>query len=414
MESCNSQTCNSANKDQKKIDQDAAVNASLRKMTHKLLVMSGKGGVGKTSVAVNLAIALADRGFKVGLMDVDIHGPDVPRMLGLTGMLEVNPSKKLLPMSYSDNLKVVSIETFIPNKDDAIIWRGPMKYSAIKQFIGDVEWGELDYLIIDSPPGTGDEPLTIAQTISDAMAIIVTTPQEIALADVRKSINFCKTMKMKIFGLIENMSGFTCPGCGETLHLFGSGGGEKTALATGIKFLGRIPFDPKMVLCGDSGTSFQKAYAHSEVAQAFADIATKISEKQNEKHVDQPGKNRRKETMKFAIPLADGKLTAHFGHCKEFALIDVEGNTITNKEILVPPPHEPGVLPNWLNQMGASVIIAGGMGHRAIQLFDQAGIKVVTGAPVEEPETLVKNYLNNTLNIGDNLCAGGDQHTCGH
>lgn len=257
--------------------QNDSVNASLEKIKNKFLVMSGKGGVGKTSVSVNLSLALANKGFKVGIMDVDIHGPDVPRMLGIEGMLSVNRNRKLEPKRYSENLSAVSIESLTKSRDDAIIWRGPMKYSAIKQFIGDVEWGNLDYLIIDSPPGTGDEPLTIAQTISDVQTIIVTTPQEVALADVRKSINFCKTVKIDIFGLIENMSGFTCPHCGEMVELFGSGGGEKTAYATGIKFLGRIPFDSKMVACGDSGTSFQAQYKDSPVTRAFADVADNMA-----------------------------------------------------------------------------------------------------------------------------------------
>ena len=157
-------------------------------------------------------------------MDVDLHGPDVLRMQGVEGVLDLNKSRKLNPASVAENLKAVSIESLMPKKDDAIIWRGPLKYSVIQQFIGDVEWGELDFLIIDSPPGTGDEPLTVAQTISDARAIIVTTPQEVALADVRKSINFCKAVKMLIFGIIENMSGFACPMCGDMIHLFGRGG----------------------------------------------------------------------------------------------------------------------------------------------------------------------------------------------
>jgi Mrp family chromosome partitioning ATPase len=259
-------------------DQDAAVNESLKKIKNKFIVLSGKGGVGKTSTSVNLAIALSKKGFKVGIMDVDLHGPDVPRMLGLQGMLDLNANRKLNPMSYSENLKAVSIESLTANKDDAIIWRGPIKYSAIKQFIGDVEWGELDFLIIDSPPGTGDEPLTIAQTISDARAIIVTTPQEVSLADVRKSINFCKTVKMEIFGLVENMSGFECPHCGETINLYGSGGGEKTAQATGVQFLGRIPFDPNVVSCGDSGTSILDTHKDSMVSKAFDKVAAKMAE----------------------------------------------------------------------------------------------------------------------------------------
>lgn len=258
-------------------EQDASVERSLKKIKNKLIVLSGKGGVGKTSVSVNLAIALAKKGFNVGVMDVDLHGPDVPRMLGLKGMLGMSKNNKLDPMKYSNNLKVVSIESLIASKDDAIIWRGPLKYSAIRQFIGEVEWGELDYLIIDSPPGTGDEPLTVAQTISDAKAIIVTTPQEVSLADVRKSINFCKTLKMEIIGLIENMSGFTCPHCNKMVDLFGSGGGEKTAIAAGIEFLVRIPFDHNVVSCGDNGISFQEKYSDSYASKSFAELAEKIT-----------------------------------------------------------------------------------------------------------------------------------------
>ncbi len=258
-------------------DQDVAVNKSLGKIKNKILVMSGKGGVGKTSTSVNLSVALAHKGYNVGLMDVDLHGPDVPRMLGLEGTPQVNENKKLDPISFSENLKAISIESFTPNKDDAIIWRGPLKFSAIKQFIGDVDWGNLDFLIIDAPPGTGDEPLTVAQTISDAKAIIVTTPQEVALADVRKSINFCKTVKMEIFGLIENMSGFSCPHCGEMVDLFGTGGGEKTASHMGVRFLGRIPFDPKMVACADSGVCYQESHSDSVVTKAFVDVAEAMS-----------------------------------------------------------------------------------------------------------------------------------------
>ena len=273
-----SENVDAAQKQKKeKTEQDASVDRSLKKIKNKLIVLSGKGGVGKTSVSVNLAIALANKGFNVGVMDVDLHGPDVPRMLGLKGMLGMSKNNKLDPMKYSNNLKVVSIESLIASKDDAIIWRGPLKYSAIRQFIGEVEWGELDYLIIDSPPGTGDEPLTIAQTISDAKAIIVTTPQEVSLADVRKSINFCKTLKMEIIGLIENMSGFACPHCNKMVDLFGSGGGEKTAIAAGIEFLVRIPFDHNVVSCGDNGVSLQEKYSDSYASKSFAELAEKIT-----------------------------------------------------------------------------------------------------------------------------------------
>lgn len=260
-----------------KTERDLAVKGALNRIKHKLIVMSGKGGVGKTSTSVNLSVALSQLGFKVGIMDVDLHGPDVPRMLGLDGMVNVGQEGKLVPISFSDNLKAISVESLTPGKDDAVIWRGPVKYSAIQQFISDVQWGDLDFLLIDAPPGTGDEPLTIAQTIDDAKAVIVTTPQEVSLADVRKSINFCKIVKMDILGLIENMSGFMCPHCNEVLDLFGMGGGEKTAKAMGIKFLGKIPFNEDVVACGDAGTPILKKHEASPVTDAYKDIAQAIS-----------------------------------------------------------------------------------------------------------------------------------------
>jgi len=249
---------------------------ALKKISRKFIVMSGKGGVGKTSVSVNLAIALANMGYEVGLLDVDIHGPDVPQMLGISGILSVDLDKKMVPMRYGANLKVVSMEFLTHNKDEAIIWRGPVKHTVIRQFIGEVSWGVLDFLIIDSPPGTGDEPLTVAKLIPDAQAIIVTTPQEVALADIRKSISFCQNVNMVILGIIENMSGFICPHCGKNVDIFGTGGGEKTAKTYGLRFLGRIPFDPDMVKCGDQGLSFQHLHAQSPITDAFIRIAERM------------------------------------------------------------------------------------------------------------------------------------------
>ena len=262
--------------------QDRAIQESLALIKHKFLIMSGKGGVGKTCVAANLAMALSKNGTKVGLMDIDLHGPDIPRMLGLTGLLEISADNRLAPKPYSDNLKVVSIESLTQDTDEAVIWRGPLKMQVIRQFISDVHWGELDFLIIDSPPGTGDEPLSVAQTVPGAKAIIVATPQEVCLADIRKSINFCRTVKMPIFGLIENMSGLVCPHCGEPMDLFGTGGGFRTALAMNVPFLGRIPFDPKMVDCGDAGESYLEKYPDSELTKAYNQIVARIMERKQQ------------------------------------------------------------------------------------------------------------------------------------
>ncbi len=258
--------------------QDNAITRSLGKIKNKILVMSGKGGVGKSTVSVNLALGLAQRGYQVGLMDVDIHGPDVVRMLNLKGKLEAPPSADALvpPLRYNDRLKVVSLEYMMRDRDEAIIWRGPLKIQAIRQFIADMDWGELDYLVIDAPPGTGDEPLTVAQTIPHVKALVVTTPQNVALADVRKSINFCRSVKVEIVGVVENMSGFVCPHCHETVDIFKTGGGEAVAREFDLPFLGRVPMDPRVVVAGDDGVPYLSSETDSPAVKAFGGIITAV------------------------------------------------------------------------------------------------------------------------------------------
>ncbi len=258
--------------------QENAITRSLGKIKNKILVMSGKGGVGKSTISVNLALGLAARGFQVGLMDVDIHGPDVVRMLDLKGNVEPpeTPDSLVPPLKYNDNLKVVSLEYMMRDRDEAIIWRGPLKIQAIRQFVADMDWGELDYLIIDAPPGTGDEPLSVAQTIPNVKAIVVTTPQKVALADVRKSINFCKTVKMEIIGVVENMSGFVCPHCNETVDIFKSGGGETLARELELPFLGKIPMDPQVVMAGDDGKPYLSSDADSPATKAFGEVVSAV------------------------------------------------------------------------------------------------------------------------------------------
>jgi Mrp family chromosome partitioning ATPase len=180
------------------------------------------------------------------------------------------------PLVYDDCLKVVSLEYMMKDRDEAIIWRGPLKVQAIRQFVADMDWGELDYLIVDAPPGTGDEPLSVAQTIPNVKAIVVTTPQKVALADVRKSINFCKTVKMEIIGVVENMSGFVCPHCNKTADIFKSGGGEQVAREFDLPFLGRVPMDPKVVIAGDDGKPYLSSGEESPAVQAFSEIVTAI------------------------------------------------------------------------------------------------------------------------------------------
>jgi ATP-binding protein involved in chromosome partitioning len=254
--------CGSKSLDAVNVARDAEENLALKEnmagIAHKIVVLSGKGGVGKSTVAVNLAVALAEKKFKTGLLDIDIHGPSVPKLLGMeNAKLFGTEDGKLLPVEYNDCLRVMSVAFMLSARDDAVIWRGPLKYGIIKQFLKDVLWGKLDYLIIDSPPGTGDEPLTICQLLDKPDgAVVVTTPQDIALIDVRKSITFCRQLKMPLIGVIENMSGFVCPHCGTRTDIFKTGGGEKMACEMGVNFLGSIPIESHIASGGDMGHPF--------------------------------------------------------------------------------------------------------------------------------------------------------------
>ncbi|MBN3038242.1 MAG: Mrp/NBP35 family ATP-binding protein [Candidatus Omnitrophica bacterium] len=268
----------------KKIDeaqraqQEKRLTERMLNIKYKLVVMSGKGGVGKTTVAVNLAYGLAARGKKTGILDVDIHGPNIAKMLGIEGGKLISSGLGIEPVEVIPGLKAVSLALLLENKDQPVIWRGPLKMITIKQFLSDVNWGELEYLIVDSPPGTGDEPLSVCQLIPDLSgAIIVTTPQDVAILDSRKSVNFVKELKIPVLGMIENMSGFTCPHCKKEIDLFGRGGGEKSADELGVLFLGRIPIEPEMVKSGDSGQPFIYFRKDTQTAKIMYQIIDSIT-----------------------------------------------------------------------------------------------------------------------------------------
>jgi Mrp family chromosome partitioning ATPase/predicted Fe-Mo cluster-binding NifX family protein len=394
--------------------QDVEIKETLRQIKNKILVMSGKGGVGKSSIAAYLSVALAKRGYRVGLMDVDLHGPSIPRMLGLEGSLGPGSGEgKPHPIRYIPNMEVISIEPLMgENKDAATIWRGPLKIGVIRQFIADIEWMDLDYMIIDSPPGTGDEPLTIAQTIPDAKALIVTTPQEISLADVRKSINFCRQVNMVILGIVENMSGLKCPHCGEMIDIFKTRGGMLTAKKEGLRLLGTLPFEPDVVSKGDTGSMSLLDDNKLLLTQEFNKIVDEIvkltgtgAEPVPEPKKKSPGrKERSADTKVLVVPVSGGKLSAHFGHCEQFAFIETQNGKITKTEMLNPPAHEPGALPQWLYEQGADVAIVGGMGESAQQILREKGIEVIIGAPMDSPESLANQYLSDTLVSGANVC----------
>jgi Mrp family chromosome partitioning ATPase len=254
----------------KTFTEDITLENRMAQIKHKIMILSGKGGVGKSTVAVNIAVALGLEGKKVGILDADFHGPSIPTLLHLNGKSLKAGENGIEPIDFVEGVKVISIGFFMAEQDKAVIWRGPMKISVLKQLLAEVNWGELDYLIIDFPPGTGDEPLSVAQLIPDADgAIIVTTPQDLSLIDVRKSIDFCRQLKLPILGVIENMSGLVCPHCEQVIDVFKRGGGEKMAGETGVPFLGRIPIEPLIVEASDNGKPFIYHYGETKAAEAF-------------------------------------------------------------------------------------------------------------------------------------------------
>jgi ATP-binding protein involved in chromosome partitioning len=258
--------------------QDKRLAANLERIKHTIIILSGKGGVGKTTVSINLAYSLAAAGLSVGIMDIDLHGPNIAKMLGVEGNQLLSGPEGLEPFPVLPNLKATSIALLMEDQDSPIIWRGPMKMGAIKQFLSDVNWGSLDYLVIDSPPGTGDEPLSACQLIPNVTgAVIVTTPQDVAVLDARKTVMFARQLQIPVIGIIENMSGFLCPHCGNVTNVFGAGGGERAASDMGVPFLGRIPIEPGMVLHGDQGKPFIHHAKESDSGKIMHDIVDSIT-----------------------------------------------------------------------------------------------------------------------------------------
>jgi ATP-binding protein involved in chromosome partitioning len=265
------------NKTQTQKAQEKRLKENLRRIKNKIIVLSGKGGVGKTTVSINLAYALAMKNYKVGIMDVDIHGPNTAKMLGIEGEHLYSGQHGIEPFLVLPNLKAISIALLTHDQDSPIIWRGPLKMVTIKQFISDVNWGALDYLIIDSPPGTGDEPLSVCQLIADITgAVIVTTPQDVAILDSRKTVLFATQLNVPIIGIIENMSGLICPHCKNKINLFGVDGGKHAARDLKVPFLGYIPIEPEMVTYSDSGKPFIHFKKETDTAKIMEQIVEKI------------------------------------------------------------------------------------------------------------------------------------------
>ena len=259
----------------------------MNEITQKILVLSGKGGVGKSTVAVNLAVWLSMNDKKVGLLDIDIHGPSVPKLLNLEDKDIQAKDEKIEPVSYGDNLKIMSIGFLLPDDSNPVIWRGPMKHNLIKQFTSDVNWGRLDYLVVDCPPGTGDEPLSIVQSLGNIDgAVVVTTPQQLSVIDVKKCISFCRQLNLPVLGVIENMSGFVCPNCKSKIEIFKSRGGQQVAEQFKVPFLGSIPIDCAVVSACDSGKPIIRLDKKSAVAESFSAAFNKLLNEGKKTHTE--------------------------------------------------------------------------------------------------------------------------------
>jgi len=272
---CDKETVCSA--EEKERHDNARLAQRLSRIRTRIMVMSGKGGVGKSTMSVNLAASLALRGYQVGLLDADLHGPDIARMCGVENMPLMAHGDGLDPVQVGRGLKTISMGLLSQDPDKAIVWRGPLKHAAIRQFLGDVNWGDLDYMVIDLPPGTGDEPLSVANLIGNVDgAVIVTTPQGVALLDSRKAVNFSRLLKIPVLGIVENMSGLICPRCGERIDLFKVGGGERAARELGVPFLGRIPIDPRIVEGCDTGKPFVADGKDSPAKEALLNLTEQL------------------------------------------------------------------------------------------------------------------------------------------
>jgi ATP-binding protein involved in chromosome partitioning len=382
--------------------QDRRLKENMDKIKNKIVVMSGKGGVGKSTVTANIAYGLALEGYKVGVVDADIHGPNMPIMLGVEGE-KLRALDK--PFKINDNLSVVSLSFYLGNPDDPIIWRGPAKISAIRQFLADITWDELDYLVVDLPPGTGDEPLTIAQNLGQVDAcVIVSTPQDVALLDTRKSVKFAKMVNMPVLGIVENMSGFVCPDCGKKVDIFKSGGVEKAAKELGIELLAKIPLEVGIAESGDEGKPYVYFNNGGTAVGEFNNIINKIVSKDDNSVEKTEEKSSLEKIFKIAFPTSDKEnVDEHFGHCKEFAVYNVQDKKILSTEFIDAPPHQPGLLPKFLGEKGADTIITGGMGQKAIDLFKEQNIDVILGAS-GRIENILKEYIDGMLYSKGSAC----------
>lgn len=382
---------------------EARMKRTISRIKHKIVVMSGKGGVGKSTVATNIAIGLSLAGKKVGLLDVDVHGPSVPRLLSMRDSKVHIEESFIEPIAWSKNLSVMSLGFLLPNSYQPVVWRGPVKMGFIKQLLSDVVWGDLDYMVVDCPPGTGDEPLSVMQLLgNDAQAVIVTTPQGVAIDDVRRSVTFVGDVGNQVLGIVENMSGIVCSQCGNVENIFGKGGGKDLAKEVGVRFLGDIPLDPEVVRSGDEGFSLLSVKQDGPTAQCFQKILKPIlmlddgAEPTNKLHPILPP---HKGTIKIALPVTKGTLSPsmHLAEQYVIAVADAETKKIVSTETVDAPAYEPKAAASFLERLDAGYVLAKDVPQDACDALKEKHISLVKGITVNAPVAVVTDFIEGKL-----------------
>lgn len=361
-------------------------------------VVSGKGGVGKSLVTSMLAVTMNRMGYHSAILDADVTGPSIPKAFGIKEKATGN-ELGLYPIKSKTGIDIMSINLLLENDTDPVVWRGPIIGNTVKQFWTDVIWSDVDFMFIDMPPGTGDVPLTVFQSIAVDSIIIVTSPQELVSMIVSKAVKMAEMMNIPILGLVENMSYFRCPDNDKDYKIFGDSHIEEIAEKHNLKVLAKLPIDPKISAACDRGMI---ELFDGNWLDPIADILVETINKTEGKR------------MKIAVASEGKMVTEHFGHCEGFNIFDMEGGKIIKSEFVANPGHKPGFLPNYLNDMGVKVIVSGGMGGGAIEIFNEKGIEVITGAS-GAAEAAVNNYLQGNLKSTGSVCHEHQHHDeCGN
>lgn len=400
---CSSCGENCSERKEEKVDFSAQLNpySSVKKV---IGIVSGKGGVGKSLVTSLMAATMNRRGHKTAILDADITGPSIPKAFGIREKA-TGSDEGIFPIITRSGIRVMSINLLLENDSDPVVWRGPILGGTVKQFWTDVLWSDVDFMFLDMPPGTGDVPLTVFQSIPVDGIIIVTSPQELVSMIVAKAVKMANMMHIPIIGLVENMSYYQCPDCGGKHSIFGESHVEAIAKKYSLPVLARLPVDPRISAACDDGLIEDFPV---EWLEGVAQILEKGTDGEKEE------KTYGGKKMKIAVASENQKVCEHFGHCESFLIADTDGNLIVNSEYIPNPGHKPGFLPNFLNDMGVKVVIAGGIGGGAIDIFDEKGIDVISGARGDAKEA-VAAYLAGTLVSSGSVCHEHQHHDeCGN